>query len=80
MLSANIALADLMRRVETFHNQFTCHTGTTYEIATIVGEPHSFLSCGEDGTVRWFDLRIKDKCTTTRCREVNTSVIFLVTY
>ncbi|KAG5326622.1 DCAF6 factor, partial [Pseudoatta argentina] len=51
---------DLMRRTETFHNQFTCHTGTTYEIATIPGEPHSFLSCGEDGTVRWFDLRIKD--------------------
>ncbi|EGI62652.1 PREDICTED: DDB1- and CUL4-associated factor 6-like [Acromyrmex echinatior] len=64
-----ILYTDLMRRTETFHNQFTCHTGTTYEIATIPGEPHSFLSCGEDGTVRWFDLRIKDKCSTTRCRE-----------
>lgn len=60
-----------MRRTETFHNQFTCHTGTTYEIATIPGEPHSFLSCGEDGTVRWFDLRIKDKCSAARCREVS---------
>ncbi|KYM77255.1 DDB1- and CUL4-associated factor 6 [Atta colombica] len=46
-----ILYTDLMRRTETFHNQFTCHTGTTYEIATIPGEPHSFLSCGEDGTV-----------------------------
>ncbi|XP_018406864.1 PREDICTED: DDB1- and CUL4-associated factor 6-like isoform X1 [Cyphomyrmex costatus] len=64
-----ILYTDLMRRTETFYNQFTCHTGTTYEIATIPGEPHSFLSCGEDGTVRWFDLRIKDKCSTTRCRE-----------
>lgn len=70
VLSANIAFADLMRRTETFHNQFTCHTGTTYEIATIPGEPHNFLSCGEDGTVRWFDLRMKDKCSATRCREV----------
>lgn len=60
-----------MRRTETFHNQFTCHTGTTYEIATIPGEPHSFLSCGEDGTVRWFDLRMKDKCSATRCREAS---------
>ncbi|XP_012217547.1 DDB1- and CUL4-associated factor 6 isoform X2 [Linepithema humile] len=64
-----ILYTDLMRRTETFHNQFTCHTGTTYEIATIPGEPHSFLSCGEDGTVRWFDLRIKDKCSAARCRE-----------
>ncbi|XP_015589572.1 DDB1- and CUL4-associated factor 6 isoform X3 [Cephus cinctus] len=64
-----ILYTDLMRRAETFHNQFTCHSGTTYEIATIPGEPHSFLSCGEDGTVRWFDLRVKDKCSATRCRE-----------
>ncbi|XP_012533049.1 DDB1- and CUL4-associated factor 6 isoform X2 [Monomorium pharaonis] len=64
-----ILYTDLMRRTETFHNQFTCHTGTTYEIATIPGEPYSFLSCGEDGTVRWFDLRVKDKCNATRCRE-----------
>ncbi|XP_020293047.1 DDB1- and CUL4-associated factor 6-like [Pseudomyrmex gracilis] len=64
-----ILYTDLMRRTETFHNQFTCHTGTTYEIATIPGEPHSFLSCGEDGTVRWFDLRVKDKCSAARCRE-----------
>lgn len=63
--------ADLMRTKETFHNQFTCHTGTTYEIATIPDEPHSFLSCGEDGTVRWFDLRVKDKCSTVRCREAS---------
>jgi len=71
ILNVNITFADLMRRTETFHNQFNCHTGTTYEIATIPGEPHSFLSCGEDGTVRWFDLRVKDKCSAARCREVN---------
>ncbi|KAL2728976.1 DDB1- and CUL4-associated factor 6-like isoform X1 [Vespula squamosa] len=64
-----ILYTDLMRRTETFHNQFTCHSGTTYEVATIPGEPHSFLSCGEDGTVRWFDLRVKEKCNVARCRE-----------
>ncbi|XP_058800654.1 DDB1- and CUL4-associated factor 6-like [Phymastichus coffea] len=64
-----ILYTDLMRKTETFNNQFTCHSGTTYEIATIPTEPHSFLSCGEDGTVRWFDLRIKDKCNATRCKE-----------
>lgn len=62
-------LADLMRRTETFHNQFNCHSGTTYEIATIPGEPQNFLSCGEDSTVRWFDLRIKNKCNASRCTE-----------
>ncbi|CAK9820866.1 DDB1- and CUL4-associated factor 6 [Anthophora plagiata] len=64
-----ILYTDLMRRTNTFHNQFNCHSGTTYEIATIPGEPHNFLSCGEDGTVRWFDLRIKDKCNASRCTE-----------
>lgn len=64
-----ILYTDLMRRTGTFQNQFNCHSGTTYEIATIPGEPHNFLSCGEDGTVRWFDLRIKDKCHEPRCKE-----------
>ncbi|XP_015520895.1 DDB1- and CUL4-associated factor 6 isoform X1 [Neodiprion lecontei] len=64
-----ILYTDLMRRAETFNNQFTCHSGTTYEIATIPNEPHSFLSCGEDGTVRWFDLRVKDKCNSSRCKD-----------
>ncbi|XP_051161257.1 DDB1- and CUL4-associated factor 6-like isoform X2 [Leptopilina boulardi] len=64
-----ILYTDLMRRTGTFQNQFNCHSGTTYEIATIHGEPHNFLSCGEDGTVRWFDLRIKDKCHEPRCKE-----------
>ncbi|XP_008208996.1 DDB1- and CUL4-associated factor 6 isoform X4 [Nasonia vitripennis] len=64
-----ILYTDLMRKTETFHNQFTCHSGTTYEIATVPCESHSFLSCGEDGTVRWFDLRVKDKCNAPRCKE-----------
>ena len=39
-------------------NYFTCHNnGTTYEVMTIPQEPSSFMSCGEDGTVRFFDLR-----------------------
>ncbi|XP_057337399.1 DDB1- and CUL4-associated factor 6-like isoform X2 [Microplitis mediator] len=64
-----ILYTDLMRTSETFHNQFTCHNGTTYEIATVPGEPHSFLSCGEDCTVRYFDLRVKSSCNTLRCKE-----------
>ena len=31
---------------------------------------HTFLSCGEDGTVRWFDLRIKSSCHREDCKEV----------
>lgn len=37
---------------------------------TIPGEASTFLSCGEDGTVRWFDLRIKTKCQKEDCKEV----------
>ncbi|KZC08979.1 DDB1- and CUL4-associated factor 6 [Dufourea novaeangliae] len=64
-----IVYTDLTRRKETFFNRFKCHSGTTYEVVTIPGEPHNFLSCGEDGTVRWFDLRIKEKCYALRCRQ-----------
>ncbi|XP_011301763.1 DDB1- and CUL4-associated factor 6 isoform X2 [Fopius arisanus] len=64
-----ILYTDLMRKSETFNNQFTCHSGTTYEIATVPGEPHSFLSCGEDCSVRYFDLRIKTSCNTQRCTD-----------
>ena len=40
------------------------------QVLTVPQDPHSFLSCGEDGTVRWFDLRIKDKCNKEECKEV----------
>jgi len=62
---------DLTRKEETYYNQFNCHYGTTYEVITIPNDPHSFLSCGEDGTVRWFDLRMKDKCSKPQCKEVS---------
>lgn len=39
-------------------NYFNCHsTGTTYEVLTVPSERNSFMSCGEDGTVRLYDLR-----------------------
>ncbi|CAG9818494.1 unnamed protein product [Phaedon cochleariae] len=61
---------DLNRSQETYDNQFNCHGGTTtYEVVTIPNDPSSFLSCGEDGTVRWFDLRTKSSCTKQRCKD-----------
>ncbi|KAL0963528.1 hypothetical protein UPYG_G00307590 [Umbra pygmaea] len=49
--------------------QFTCHYGTAYEITTVPNDPYTFLSCGEDGTVRWFDLRTKTSCTKEDCKD-----------
>ncbi|KAM9485039.1 DDB1- and CUL4-associated factor 6-like isoform 9-T10 [Salvelinus alpinus] len=49
--------------------QFTCHYGTAYEIMTVPNDPYTFLSCGEDGTVRWFDLRMKTSCTKEDCKD-----------
>ncbi|XP_065160234.1 DDB1- and CUL4-associated factor 6-like [Atheta coriaria] len=60
---------DLARPTETLSNQFNCHDGTTYEVITIPSDPNTFISCGEDGTVRWFDLRIKTNCNKQACRE-----------
>jgi len=65
------SFSDLMRTEETRFNQFNCHTGTTYEVATVPLDPNSFLSCGEDGMVRWFDIRRKEKCSKPNCDEVN---------
>lgn len=35
----------------------------------MTSEPNSFMSCGEDGTVRFFDLRIASKCNRQHCRD-----------
>ncbi|MBZ3886631.1 Nuclear factor 1 A-type [Sciurus carolinensis] len=49
--------------------QFTCRYGTTYEIMTVPNDPYTFLSCGEDGTGRWFDTHIKTSCTKEDCKD-----------
>lgn len=51
------------------NNLFDCHFGTTYEVIVIPSESSTFLSCGEDGTVRWFDLRAKTSCVKEDCKE-----------
>ncbi|CAK9294835.1 unnamed protein product [Gordionus sp. m RMFG-2023] len=50
-------------------NVFNCHNGTVYKVLPIPRDGNCFISCGEDGTVRFFDLRIKDKCFEENCRE-----------
>ncbi|XP_022915906.1 DDB1- and CUL4-associated factor 6-like isoform X2 [Onthophagus taurus] len=67
--NGTILHTDLQRPKETYNNQFTCHGGTTYEVITIYNDPNTFLSCGEDGTVRWFDLRTKSSCKKSGCKE-----------
>lgn len=41
-----------------------------FQIMTVPNDPYTFLSCGEDGTVRWFDLRTKTSCTKEDCKDV----------
>ena len=62
----SILYTDVERTEETHGCLFNCHSTTTYELQTVPGDPHTFLSCGEDGTVRWFDLRIKEVCSLTK--------------
>ena len=51
-------------------NYFNCHnTGTTYELLTVPTEPKTFMSCGEDGTVRLYDLRKQIRCHKTCCKD-----------
>ncbi|KAG8589038.1 hypothetical protein GDO81_006222 [Engystomops pustulosus] len=39
------------------------------KIMTVPNDPYTFLSCGEDGTVRWFDMRRKTSCTKEDCKD-----------
>lgn len=64
-----IHFTDLERESTYGQFQFDCHAGTTYEVITTPGDPNTFLSCGEDGTVRLFDLRTKTKCSNRDCKE-----------
>jgi WD40 repeat protein len=50
---------------------FKCHYGTTYNVQTVPGDCNTFLSCGEDGTIRFFDLRRRSSCLQSSCCEVN---------
>uniref|UniRef100_A0A1L8DT20 Putative cul4-ring ubiquitin ligase complex n=1 Tax=Nyssomyia neivai TaxID=330878 RepID=A0A1L8DT20_9DIPT len=51
-------------------SEFNCHSNsTTYEVLTIPQEPRCFMSCGEDGTVRLFDLRKLSNCHKMCCKE-----------
>lgn len=48
---------------------FNCHSGTCYEVLTVDSEYNNFFSCGEDGSVRFYDLRLISKCHKQYCRE-----------
>ncbi|XP_066520867.1 DDB1- and CUL4-associated factor 6-like isoform X2 [Hoplias malabaricus] len=65
----DIHYSNISRSPNIMQYKFTCHTGTVYEILTVPKDPHTFLSCGEDGTVRWFDLRLKKECSQSRCKD-----------
>ncbi|XP_073708085.1 DDB1- and CUL4-associated factor 6-like [Garra rufa] len=65
----NIHYTNISRSPELIQYKYTCHHGTAYQVLTIPSDPNSFLSCGEDGTVRWFDVRLKNGCGQSRCKD-----------
>ncbi|XP_060661821.1 DDB1- and CUL4-associated factor 6-like isoform X3 [Drosophila nasuta] len=49
---------------------FDCHAfGSTYDVQPLPDCPRTFLSCGEDGTVRCIDLRISSSCMEAVCEQ-----------
>ena len=59
-------------RVRNFVNLYLS-TVISIQVMTVPQDPNSFLSCGEDGTVRWFDLRTKTCCNKEDCKDVRFS-------
>ncbi len=64
-----VAFTHIERPETSLMNVFSCHFGTAYQVTTVPNDPHTFLTCGEDGTVRWFDLRVKNSCSVSNCQE-----------
>lgn len=62
-----IALCDFIEGKEKNNSS---HNAVVFQVITTPGDPNTFLSCGEDGTVRQFDLRTKTKCLCRDCKEV----------
>ncbi|KAH8287551.1 hypothetical protein KR054_009978 [Drosophila jambulina] len=51
-------------------NSFDCHKfGSTFDVLPLPDTPRSFLSCGEDATVRCFDLRVSSSCSERACQK-----------
>ena len=51
-------------------NRFVCHgEKSVYELRTIAQEPFSFISSGQDGTCKWYDIRQSTKCDKLFCQE-----------
>ncbi|KAH8300564.1 hypothetical protein KR044_003573 [Drosophila immigrans] len=49
---------------------FDCHAfGSTYDVQPLPDCPRTFLSCGEDGTVRCIDLRVSSSCLEPICEQ-----------
>ncbi|KAM6945684.1 DDB1- and CUL4-associated factor 6-like [Aplochiton taeniatus] len=49
--------------------EYHCHHGAAYKILTVPNDPNSFLSCGEDGAIRWVDVRISPSCWQNNCKQ-----------
>ncbi|CAL1542970.1 unnamed protein product, partial [Lymnaea stagnalis] len=67
--SGEIFYTDVDREDTYGSNRFDCHFGTTYKLLVVPNEAATFLSCGDDGTVRFFDLRTKTSCSKFNCEE-----------
>ncbi|XP_063708016.1 DDB1- and CUL4-associated factor 6-like [Culicoides brevitarsis] len=65
-----VAFTDLSSPEEIQADYFNCHGSTTsYEVMSVPNEPDIFMSCGEDATVRLYDLRKESKCHKSKCKE-----------
>lgn len=70
--SSNIFQSHLFKCSLTFPVQLPFYL----QIMTVPNDPYTFLSCGEDGTVRWFDTRIKTSCTKEDCKDVRIKFLY----
>ncbi|XP_075586709.1 DDB1- and CUL4-associated factor 6-like isoform X2 [Dermatophagoides farinae] len=61
-----IIYTDLNRPETTYQNIFDCQDESVYDIVTVPNDPHTFLTCSHDNTVRWYDLRVKQSCQKHR--------------
>ncbi|CAG7784767.1 unnamed protein product [Allacma fusca] len=62
-----VILVTDLQNTDSYINRYECHDSTCYKLLPL--DSYTFLSCSEDKTVRFYDIRVKQSCC---CRVLGT--------
>ncbi|OAC97683.1 hypothetical protein MUCCIDRAFT_116169 [Mucor lusitanicus CBS 277.49] len=72
---SEIRIFDLTHPQKQLDSMYVCHSDQLKKICVYEDNPHEFLSCSQDGTVRHFDRRTPHRCSPHNVRSFITAQI-----